>query len=154
MDMKNNIFDIADYFLSKESMTHKKLQKLCYYAISWGYALYDEAIVVNPEFQAWIHGPVSPQLYNKYKEYGYDDIPMKNNNIKFDEYKENLLQEVWGKYGNRCGDELEALTHLELPWIEARIGKAEDEPSNQQISVETIKKYYRKMNEVNQKSLI
>lgn len=30
---KLNIFDVANWFLSKEEMTHKKLQKLCYYAL-------------------------------------------------------------------------------------------------------------------------
>ncbi len=35
----NNIFDVADWFLSKEAMPHKKLQKLCYYYKAWGLAL-------------------------------------------------------------------------------------------------------------------
>ena len=30
-----NIFELADTFLSFDIMTHKKLQKLCYYAYSW-----------------------------------------------------------------------------------------------------------------------
>ena len=30
-----NIMDVARLFLSQESMSHKKLQKLCYYAQAW-----------------------------------------------------------------------------------------------------------------------
>ena len=34
-----SVFDIANWFLLKEEMTQKKLQKLCYYAQAWCYAL-------------------------------------------------------------------------------------------------------------------
>lgn len=54
-----SIFDIADTFLSIEPMTHKKLQKLCYYAQAWHCALENEPIC-SASFQAWIHGPVCP----------------------------------------------------------------------------------------------
>ena len=30
-----DVFDLADAFLCIDSMTHKKLQKLCYYAKAW-----------------------------------------------------------------------------------------------------------------------
>lgn len=29
------VFDVAEWFLSKESMTNKNLQKLCYCAQAW-----------------------------------------------------------------------------------------------------------------------
>ena len=32
---KYSVFEIANWFLLKESMSHKKLQKLCYYAQAW-----------------------------------------------------------------------------------------------------------------------
>ena len=51
---RGDIFDLADAFLSIESMTHKKLQKLCYYAKAWYLALYDENLVTE-EFEAWVH---------------------------------------------------------------------------------------------------
>ena len=44
------IFDVADWFLSKEAMTPKKLQKLCYYYKAWGLALYyyyDEDLLLD-----------------------------------------------------------------------------------------------------------
>ena len=34
-----SIYEIADWFLNKGPMTQKKLQKLCYYAQAWNYAL-------------------------------------------------------------------------------------------------------------------
>ena len=67
---RGDIFDLAEAFLSISSMTHKKLQKLCYYAKAWYLALYDENIVSEP-FEAWVHGAVQPELYQKYKSYGF-----------------------------------------------------------------------------------
>jgi len=37
--MKTSVLNIAQCFLSKQGMTHKKLQKLCYYAQAWHLAL-------------------------------------------------------------------------------------------------------------------
>ena len=63
-----NVIDVAHWFLSKESMTHKKLQKLCYYAQAWHCTLRNgEPLFMNP-IEAWIHGPVIRSLY---KEYAY-----------------------------------------------------------------------------------
>ena len=35
------VMDVANWFLSQSSMTHKKLQKLCYYAQAWHCALHN-----------------------------------------------------------------------------------------------------------------
>lgn len=37
--MDRSVFDIANWFLTKEAMTPKKLQKLVYYYFAWGQAL-------------------------------------------------------------------------------------------------------------------
>nr|DAX92906.1 MAG TPA: hypothetical protein [Caudoviricetes sp.] len=34
--MDRSVFDIANWFLTKEAMTPKKLQKLVYYYFAWG----------------------------------------------------------------------------------------------------------------------
>ena len=70
-----DIFDLADAFLSINAMTHKKLQKLCFYAKAWYLALYDHNLI-SEKFEAWVHGAVQPELYQKYKAYGFDYIPM------------------------------------------------------------------------------
>ena len=53
-------------------MTHKKLQKLCYYAYSWFIYMENDDIenienrLFEEKFQAWVHGPVNYELYLKY----------------------------------------------------------------------------------------
>ena len=31
----------------------------------------------DAQFQAWVHGPVIPEIYSEYKTYGFRDIPKK-----------------------------------------------------------------------------
>lgn len=139
---KYSVFEIADWFLSKGIMTQKKLQKLCYYAQAWSYAL-NNIRLMNTDFQAWVHGPVSPALYERFKGFGYDAIKIKGEyESKIDEIDAELLEDIWKTYGDRTGNALEALTHRELPWIEARKGYANNERCTVVISPKTMKEYY------------
>ena len=122
-----SIEDLAQWFLSKEPMTHKKLQKLCYYAVAWGYALYGEQIFKDDSFEAWIHGPASPTLYQKYKINGWGIIKQSKKTPNFSKKTTYLLESIWKTYGDKNGDELEAISHKEKPWKEARKGLTEDE---------------------------
>ena len=40
-----SVYEIADWFLNKGNMTQKKLQKLCYYAQAWCYALKNKRLI-------------------------------------------------------------------------------------------------------------
>ncbi|WP_374049741.1 type II toxin-antitoxin system antitoxin SocA domain-containing protein [Paenibacillus larvae] len=37
----------------------------------------------DDNFEAWVHGPVNPQLYTEYREYGWQEIPQEINYRKF-----------------------------------------------------------------------
>lgn len=139
---KRTIEDLANWFLAKEPMTQKKLQKLCYYAVAWGHALMNKPIVTNSEFEAWVHGPVSPALYQKYKTKGWNDIPKVEKAPVFPKDVEELLETVWSTYGEQSGNALEALSHTEKPWKEARVNLGEDERGNVEISPATMRAFY------------
>ena len=140
---KYSVFDVANWFLTKGEMTHKKLQKLCYYAQAWCYALKGYRLL-NTDFQAWIHGPVSPALWERFKSFGYDAIKIKGNaNIEIDEEDLKLLEDIWDTYGDCSGNSLEILTHKEVPWIEARNGYSPEEKCTVVISPTTMKSYYK-----------
>lgn len=145
------IFNLADWFLGKESMTPKKLQKLVYYAYAWGLALLDEEIVPDARFEAWVHGPVSETIYHSYKKYGWTLIP-KNGDYEsdFTPEHEDLLESVWLTYGDKSANELEALTHQELPWIAARGSCSQYAVCNNKIEPESMKHFYRSIYEANQ----
>ena len=143
MSKEKSIQDLAKWFLAKEPMTHKKLQKLCYYAVAWGWALMDKPIAKDGDFEAWVHGPVSEILYQTYKKYGWNNIKKEEKAPEFPSDIEELLNSVWETYGDKDGNELEALSHSEKPWKEARVNLDEDERGNAIISPKTMKAFYR-----------
>lgn len=139
----NTIQQIAQWFLSKESMTHKKLQKLCYYAQAWHLALHGSELF-EERFEAWVHGPVSPVLYSIYSDYGWEKIPSEKSHPVFNEEAEGILQAVWNTYGPFDGDQLEALTHSEAPWLNARGNLKPCDTCTREINHLDMKEYYLK----------
>lgn len=139
---QGDIFDLADAFLSIASMTNKKLQKLCFYAKAWYLALYDEDLITEP-FEAWVHGAAQPALYQKYKAYGFGYIPQVNESSSIPEEFLTFAKEIYDSYGDLDGDELEKLNHSEMPWIKARGDLKPWQGSNQVISEDDMKEYYR-----------
>lgn len=129
--LNSSIENVAIWFLSKTSMTNKKLQKVCYYAYCWYIVFFNDLeavisaddnniqVLCTEKFQAWIHGPVCPLLYHRYKCYGRENIPQTNKPI-IDSKLNDLFEQVWEAYGNFSADELEAISHQEMPWINAR----------------------------------
>lgn len=147
------IIDVAKWFLNKESMSHKKLQKLCYYAYAWFLVFFNDIdshpsslnTLCQASFEAWVHGPVCPTLYHHYKGYGWNDIPKEEMKPAFPSDVRDLLEQIWNTYGDFTADQLEQLTHAEEPWQEARNGIAFDEPSNNVIDDNHMFLYYSKM---------
>jgi uncharacterized phage-associated protein len=140
------VFDVANAFLSFKSLTNLQIQKLCYYAQSWYYTLNDEPLF--PEhFEAWIHGPVCPELYHRYKLYGGLSIPRNEmpGNIKSDKYLHDFIENIFEEYGSLSGKDLELLTHNEDPWKIARGDLNSWEPSYKEISLDSMKEYYLKL---------
>lgn len=147
---KLTINDVANYFLSKDSMTPKKLQKMVYYAYAWYITLYNEKpdeitnVLFDEKPEAWIHGPVFPSLYNKYRNYGWNEIEkIENyNDFKLNKDLKSFLDDVWKKFNEFSADQLESMTHAEQPWIKARNGIDKNAPSSKKISQEDIFNYY------------
>lgn len=144
------IFDVANVFLNFESMSNKKLQKLCYYAQALYLAKFKKTLF-NNTFQAWVHGPVCPELYKKYKGNKWLEISTSSKLVEnITKEQQIFLKQIFDQYGKYDADELEYLTHQELPWKEARRGYEEWEPSNQVISESLMAKYYRNTDIFNQ----
>lgn len=148
--IKADIKDVADWFLLKKNMSNKKIQKLCYYAEAWSLALLNQDIAQNSDFEAWVHGPVSKVLYKVYREFGWNkltitnpEIVKKRLDILFTREQIEVLESVWDTYGEYGADQLEALTHLEEPWLEQRMGLEKFQSSTRKISKETMKRYYK-----------
>lgn len=147
---EKTVNQVADFFLSKESMSPKKLQKLVYYAYAWTLSLLNidensiEYTLFNEPIEAWVHGPVCPDLYFKFKSYGWGEIPKRDFKHRqlFSVEELDIMEQVWNVYGKFTGNELESITHQEEPWNNARKGLQPYEAGYSVINNKTIFKYY------------
>lgn len=147
----SDILLVAQWFVEKAEMSHKKIQKLCFYAEVWSLLELGKDIVPEIRFEAWVHGPVCPRLYDELKNFGWRDIMIAeefrslvekdlDKNLSSDQKR--ILQFVWDAYGDLTADELESLTHKEDPWKNARKGLRMFDSSQNEITSEAIIKYY------------
>ena len=117
-----------------------KLQKLLYYAQAWHLALFKQPLF-NDEIEAWVHGPVVPEVFRTYRDNKWAAIP----NVENDPIPDGIrshLEEVWRVYGNLEAYDLERVTHSEDPWLMARDGIAPDVSSHAVIMKDWMREYY------------
>lgn len=148
-DENINAIIIANYFLTKSELTPKKLQKLVYYSYSWFIALNNEkaneinCVLFDEQPEAWLHGPVFRTLYDAYKSYTWHEVEKSTYDIKFENDEiAPFLDKIYETYGVFDADQLEYMTHQELPWINARKGVSKIGNSNNKIDIGDIFNYY------------
>lgn len=146
--------NVADFIIMKctagfTSLSALKLQKLVYYAQAWRLAFTGQRLF-NGEFQAWVHGPVNRELFDRFKDAKslYSEITAADISAGFN--PEALppdvvahLNSVLEAYAGLSGSQLEDMTHSEAPWLEARRGFAPAERCTTLISDATMTSYYR-----------
>ena len=97
-----------------------QLLKLVYIAHGWMLGLYGRPLI-RDEIQAWKYGPVIPDLYAAIRHYRgnpVEDIPVSwTENQQLDELENDLITQVYDKYGHLSGPALSQLTHQKnSPW--------------------------------------
>lgn len=148
--MMSKVNQVTNYFIylsnkeGQNDLTNKKLQKLLYYSQAWSLALRKKELF-RENFEAWIHGPAIPSVYQKFKEFGSSAIALDVTSENFsglNTQETQLLDEVWRVYGKYDAAYLELLTHSEGPWQRARNGASPYEASNSNISKKDMMEYY------------
>lgn len=133
--------NVANYFLTLsqpeegDQISNLKLQKLVYYAQGFHLALYGKPLF-NDGIKAWDHGPVVPQLWHDYKDYGAGGIdpPADFDSSVLTEQEQSLLDEVWDTYGQFSAWKLRNMTHEEPPW--------KDTASGEEITHDAMTRYF------------
>lgn len=136
--------DVADYFLAQQdeesgdTISNLKLQKLVYYAQGFHLAMHDGQPLFGEPIEAWTHGPVVPELYHRFKDFGAGAIfpPVKLDYSKYDQRTKELLDEVYSVYGQFSGWKLRNMTHEEAPWRDTN-------PKPGVISHESMASYFK-----------
>ncbi|MBC8491861.1 MAG: DUF4065 domain-containing protein [Candidatus Marinimicrobia bacterium] len=122
-------------------MTTMKLQKLVYYCQAWS-LVWDEKRLFTEKIEAWANGPVVRELYNYHRGmFEITSIEIGNSDILNDEQKETV-DAVIDFYGGKSSQWLSDLTHMEDPWRLSRIGLADSERGNREISHAILAEYY------------
>ena len=126
--MTRSVFDVADYILATgaeqdggDPITHLKLQKLLYYFQGFHLAALGGALF-SDSIEAWDLGPVVRRVWDKYKAYGSSAIaaPATMNLSAFRSDQIQLMGEVYRVYGRFTAWRLSEMTHVEMPWLNAR----------------------------------
>ena len=139
--------DIANYFIWLAAQTDVKiniykLQKLVYYAQAWHLGIYGTPLF-DADFQAWIHGPVIPDLLEKYqRQFSWEPILEKVEQPKLPQKIGQFIEEVAQAYFEYDDETLERMICGEMPWLEGRGDLPRDESCHAIISQESMKKYY------------
>ena len=140
--------NVAKYLLSLvnqdngDTISNLKLQKLLYYVQGY-YLAYFNRPLFNEKIEGWTLGPVVPVVYNEYKQYGRDCLPL--NDFDFDisnlnKEELNVIQNVFKVYNDYSASTLVSMTHKELPWLNSlENGLA----VSNKISIDDMKKYFK-----------
>jgi len=140
--------DTADYLLVEcrergDILTNLKLQKLLYYAQAWHLVLKNKPLFAE-DFQAWVHGPVLPSQYQRFKKHEWRPILDEITRPKLKEPAvANHLLEIVNVFGVETATALELMTHNEMPWKKARKGIPSDEASTAIITQESMTAFYK-----------
>jgi len=139
---------VSDYFLAEsrergEVLTNLKLQKLLYYAQAWHLALHDKPLF-DEEFQAWVHGPVLPSQYGRFRQFQWKPITSDvNRPADLKDETERFLSEIVDVFGSETAVSLELMTHRERPWLDARGSLPPDAQSTNVIPKTSMQEFYR-----------
>ena len=142
---------ISYVFERLKEVTPLMLQKLLYFIQGVSYALNAKPMFTE-NCQAWVHGPVYPEVYDMFRDFKYN--PIEDARFVIFECAEDVLTEeecrtidlVVNTFGEYGGKVLERITHEEMPWKLARKGYTDNIPSNETITMENIEEYYTEKN--------
>lgn len=132
---------IAKWFINELHPEPLKLQKLLYLAQGFSYAFYDKELF-DEDIEAWVHGPVVPSVYYKYRSFKYNPIDISYEIEEFDEDTLSILKYVKEKFAKYDAKFLEEMTHNQEPWMYSRDGLDPDERSDKTIPKSAIANYF------------
>lgn len=143
---------VIDYLLFKcEDITPLALQKMLYYIQGFFFAFMDE-FLFDVDCEAWAHGPVYRDIYQRYSSYRFD--PIDGGEI-FDESvlasnEKAIIDSVIRNLGCYSGKILESFTHAESPWLKTRGDLPANTASDRVIHKKEIIEYFKAVKDHNE----
>lgn len=125
-----------------EFVTHLRVQKLLYFAQAWHLLLLDRPLF-EEDMQAWAHGPVAPSVYQAFTGNGWNALPIGGDDSGIEGESLAVLDQVKLLYGEFSAKKLEAITHSESPWVDARGDLSAEARCSTVIKKDAIQTYYQ-----------
>ncbi|MGZ6554955.1 MAG: Panacea domain-containing protein, partial [Bacteroidia bacterium] len=131
-----------------------KIQKILYYIEAYHLAYFEQPIMEG-EFEAWLHGPVSRKVWDHFKEKWpviYAVVPAETEKAKktiaeveskLDSEQVVYIDDILKEFGPRSSYELECLTHEEYPWNYARKGYTPSDRCEEIIPKNVMLEFYK-----------
>ena len=151
VDIAAHLIRLAAIEEEPDLLSPMRLQKLLYYVQGWALAELDQPAFAD-SIEAWRHGPVVPEVYSRFKEFGKSVIPIDAvEDPNLSEFERELVDQVWDAYKRCSATALSEMTHRELPWIEAREGLMDNDHSKREIRTESIRSFFaQKIDRINE----
>ena len=129
---------------NKLSIRPMKLQKLLFFSYGWYAGKTGNKLFIE-DFEAWPYGPVIPQVYHRYNEWGAEIIDEKGKEDHLGNDQANsIVDSAVDKYGPWSDIALSDITHKKgSPWSEVW-QKSSNPHIRKAITFEDIKKFYEK----------
>jgi uncharacterized phage-associated protein len=155
-----NVLDVSRYVINYSNekdygISNLKLQKVLYFIQAYFLTnLPDGKPCFKEKIEAWDFGPVVPEAYREYKQYGSANIPAMfsfidfgddiwdtqrkpfDNSIILDEHKQ-MINDVVDRFSDFSATDLVTLTHKQAPWRDAYVRH-----ENNEITIEAIRAYF------------
>lgn len=154
--MTYDVLTIARYIVNysnkiKHRISNLKLQKLLYFVQAY-FLVNKNTNCFHEDIEAWSFGPVVPEAYREFKEFGSGYIPQVETYYEYQgitveskTFDENVIDEIDRKTLNYIVDQfkdysaagLVDLTHAQKPWRDAYVPM-----QNNIITPESMKRYF------------
>ena len=136
-----NVIDVAEYILSKtKAISTWKLQKLVYYSQAW-HCVWEDKALFKAKIEAWTNGPVCRRLYERHQ--GIFTIATIDGDVsRLRQNEKESIDAVLKTYDKFNGQQLSDLIHNEGPWKEARKGLGPGDRGENEITLESMNRYY------------
>lgn len=122
----SKIETVAQYLIKYlGDVTPMALQKLLYYVQAFFAVLNDQVCIFDDVCEAWTYGPVYPEVYRRYREYGCASIELSDMrylqpDLRLSPRELEIITAVANSFGGLSGGKLSDITHHETPWLKAR----------------------------------
>lgn len=158
--MSYNVLDVCRHVINYSNdknygISNLKLQKILYLVQAYFLISNDGNPCFNERIEAWEFGPVVPEAYDEYKQYGSGNIPRIKSyfvlnpkdawNTTRVEFCDNTIlpedkqriDKVVDEFADYSATDLVALTHNQSPWIDAYVPY-----QNNEITLDAIRRYF------------